>query len=125
MAKKVLVVDDEPHIVRLLKDALSRRGYDVLCAGAGDEAVTVARAERPALIFLDVMMPNLSGFEACKQIRADEALAKTPVFLLTARGQERDRQIGEEAGADRYLTKPFSPRQVAQLVDETLGGPED
>ncbi|NUP99870.1 MAG: response regulator [Armatimonadetes bacterium] len=123
MAKKILVVDDEPHIVRLLKDALSRKGYEVITASAGDQAVAMAKAELPALIFMDVMMPNLSGFEACEAIRAEPLLEKTPIFLLTARGQERDVEQGKAVGADRYLTKPFSPRQLAQLVEETLGGP--
>ncbi len=124
MAQKILVVDDEPHIVRLLKDVLTRRGYEVVTASAGDEALVVARAERPALIFMDVMMPNLSGFEACRLIREDPELQATPIFLLTARGQERDVEQGSAVGADRYLTKPFSPRQLADLVEQTLGGPE-
>lgn len=122
MAKKVLVVDDEPHIVRLVRDALARRGYDVVTAGSGDQAVELAKSELPDLIFLDVMMPIMSGFEACQAIRSDETTAKIPIFMLTARGQERDVERGQSAGADRYLTKPFSPRKLAQLVDETLGG---
>ncbi|MCC7491452.1 MAG: response regulator [Fimbriimonadaceae bacterium] len=122
MAKKILVADDEPHIVRLLKDVLSRRGYEVITAEAGDRAVALAKSEVPALIFLDVMMPNLSGFEACQQIRSEPALAGVPIFLLTARGQERDVEQGKQVGADRYLTKPFSPRQLADLVDAALGG---
>lgn len=122
MAKKILVVDDEVHIVRILRDTLSRRGYEVLTAGDGDEAVRLARAETPDLIFLDVMMPNMTGFEACELMRQEDALSATPIFLLTARGQERDVQYGEQVGATRYLTKPFSPRQLAALVDETLGG---
>ncbi len=122
MAKKILVVDDEVHIVRILRDTLSRRGYEVLTAGDGDEAVRLAKAETPDLIFLDVMMPNMTGFEACELMRQEATLAATPIFLLTARGQERDVQYGEQVGATRYLTKPFSPRQLAALVDETLGG---
>lgn len=124
MPKKILVVDDEVHIVRILRDTLTRRGYDVITASDGDEAVTLATSEHPSLIFMDVMMPNMSGFEACQVLRQDDALRDTPIFLLTARGQERDVAEGEAVGADKYLTKPFSPRQLAQLVDDTLGGPE-
>lgn len=123
MAKKILVADDEPHIVRLVKDALTRSGYEVVTAARGDEAVETARTELPELIFLDVMMPGMSGFEACEIIKNDDQLKAIPVFILTARGQERDVEMGEKVGADRYITKPFSPRQLANLVDETLGGP--
>ncbi len=123
MGKKILVVDDEPHIVRILKDAFSRRGYEVVTASSGDEALATARAELPALIFLDVMMPNMNGFDTCRAIREDPNLAEVPVFLLTARGAERDVEQGTVVGANRYLTKPFSPRQLSAIVDETLGGP--
>jgi DNA-binding response OmpR family regulator len=124
MAKKILVADDEAHIIRILHDTLTRKGYQVVTASDGEEAVSLARAETPSLIFLDVMMPKLDGFQACEAMRTDQALATVPIFLLTARGQERDVEQGEMAGATRYLTKPFSPRALAQLVDETLGGPE-
>jgi DNA-binding response OmpR family regulator len=122
MAKRILVVDDEPHILRLLKDALTRRGYEVVGASSGEQAIALAQEEPPALIFMDVMMPGMSGLAATRAIRATEGLADVPIFLLTARGQEQDVQDGMEAGADEYLTKPFSPRQLAQMVDEKLGG---
>lgn len=122
MAKRILVVDDEPHIQRLLKDALTQRGYDVVTASNGEEAIALATADPPALIFMDVMMPGMSGLAATRAIREQAALAAVPIFLLTARGQEQDVKDGLEAGADEYLTKPFSPRQLATLVDEKLGG---
>jgi DNA-binding response OmpR family regulator len=122
MAKKILVVDDEVHIIRILSDTLTRRGYDVVTGADGREAVELALAEHPDLIFLDVMMPNMSGFEACQVLRRDHGL-EVPIFLLTARGQERDVAEGEAAGATCYLTKPFSPRRLADLVDEALAGP--
>ena len=121
MAKTILVADDEVHIVRILKDTLEKRGYTVITAADGREAVDLAVAEQPDLIFLDVMMPHLSGFEVCQTLRGEHGLT-TPIFLLTARGQERDLTMGQEAGADKYLTKPFSPRSLADLVDTTLGG---
>lgn len=123
MAKKILVADDEVHIVRILRDTLTRRGYEVVTAGDGEEAVALAQAEQPDLIFLDVMMPRRSGFEACQAMRQIDALKDTPIYLLTARGAEQDFAEGEAAGADEYLTKPFSPRALAAKVDEALGGP--
>lgn len=122
MAKRILVVDDEPHIVRLLKDALSRRGYEVATASNGQEALEQVREAAPDLIFMDVMMPGMSGLDATRAIREEIGLTGVPIFLLTARGQEQDVQAGLDAGADEYLTKPFSPRQLATLVDEKLGG---
>lgn len=122
MAKKILVADDETHIVRIVRDALASRGYEVFTASHGAEALQLAKDECPALVILDVMMPQMDGFEVCRAIRADAALSGVPVFLLTARGQESDFERGREVGADQYLTKPFSPRRLADLVDETLGG---
>ena len=122
MAKRILVVDDEPHILRLLKDALTRRGYDVVGASSGEQAIALATEEPPELIFMDVMMPGMSGLAATKAIRELDGMAEVPILLLTARGQEQDVQDGMDAGADEYLTKPFSPRELAALVDEKLGG---
>jgi two-component system alkaline phosphatase synthesis response regulator PhoP len=121
MAKKILVADDEPHIVRILQDTLVKRGYQVITAADGQEAVETALRERPDLIFLDVMMPQLSGIEVCDQLRNEHQMT-VPIFMLTARGQERDLERGKAAGANQYLTKPFSPRGLGDLVDETLGG---
>src|ERR1035438_7683668 len=100
MAKKILVADDEMHIVRILRDTLVKRGYEVVTAADGQEAVDMALAETPDLIFLDVMMPRLSGLEVCHKLRGEHGV-RVPVFLLTARGQERDISLGEEAGADK------------------------
>lgn len=122
MPKKILVADDEIHIVRILKDTLARRGYEVITASDGQEALDTALAQQPDLVFLDVMMPNLDGFQVCRALRLDHG-ATMPIFILTARGQEKDVAEGQSVGADRYLTKPFSPRQLGDLVDETLGGP--
>ncbi len=122
MPKRILVVDDEPHILRLLKDALTRRGYEVVSAASGEQAIAAVKEQPPALIFMDVMMPGMSGLAATKAIRQEAGLAGVPIFLLTARGQEQDVEAGMAAGADEYLTKPFSPRQLAALVDEKLGG---
>ncbi len=119
--KKILVADDEPHILRVVKDKLANAGFTVLVAVNGEEALQTAMAQRPDLILLDVMMPKMNGFEVCSKLRADPSFAATPILLLTARGQEVDRKMGLEAGASEYITKPFSPRQLLAKVQEKLG----
>ena len=119
--KKVLVADDEPHILRVVKDKLANAGFAVTTAVNGEEAVALARANHPDLVLLDVMMPKMNGFDACRTLRADPAFAGTPILLLTARGQEADRAMGIEAGATEYITKPFSPRGLLQTVQAHLG----
>ena len=119
--KKILVADDEPHILRVVKDKLSNAGFQVVVAVNGEEAWQFALREKPDLILLDVMMPKMNGFEVCRKLREDQAFADVPILLLTARGQEIDRKMGMEAGASEYITKPFSPRQLLQTVQEKLG----
>ncbi len=120
-SKKILAADDEPHILRVVKDKLANAGFTVFTAVNGEEALQTARREKPDLILLDVMMPKVNGFEVCRTLRADPAFAAVPILLLTARGQEVDRRMGLEAGASEYITKPFSPRQLLQTVQEKLG----
>lgn len=120
-AKKILVADDEPHILRVVKDKLANAGFVVVTATNGEEALELARRELPDLILLDVMMPKANGFDVCRQLRQEARFAAVPIFLLTARGQEVDRQMGLAAGASEYITKPFSPRQLLQTVQEKLG----
>jgi DNA-binding response OmpR family regulator len=124
VTKKLLIVDDEPHILLLLEqtlDSLEDMGVELLRATNGKEALDVIRQEAPDLVLLDVMMPVMSGFEVCKQVKADPALAKTFVVILTAKGQELDRTTGAEVGADLYLTKPFDPDRVLAKAAEVLG----
>ena len=120
-AHKILVADDEPHILRVVKDKLANAGFTVITAANGEEALAAALAENPGLVLLDVMMPKMNGYEVCRSLRANERFAKIPILLLTARGQDLDRQMGLSAGADEYITKPFSPRQLLQIVQEKLG----
>ncbi len=118
----VLIVDDEPFICRSLSYVLRRESYEVLEARNGEEALELIRTRRPALVFLDVMMPKLNGFEVTKQVKSDPELKATKIILLTAKGQESDRAIGEAVGADDYITKPFSPTRLlerARLMLET------
>ena len=120
-AHKVLVVDDEPFICRSLSFVLRKDRYDVLEARDGEEALRVIRAERPDLVFLDVMMPKVDGFQVVQQVRADPSLASVRIVLLTARGQETDRARGETIGVDAYITKPFSPTKILERARKLLG----
>lgn len=123
-AKKILIVDDEPHILRSLGFVLERAGYDVLQARSGTEALELIRQEHPVLVFLDIMMPELDGYEVCRTIKSSDDLASTYVIMLTAKGQQHDREEGLEAGADEYMTKPFSPSRAVERVHALLQEPD-
>ena len=114
MAKKVLVVDDESNIVDILRFNLQREGYEVLAAYDGQEGLEKARNEGPDLILLDVMLPLMDGFQVCEELRKTDRL--TPIIMLTAREEERDRVMGLELGADDYVVKPFSVRELLARV---------
>ena len=118
--ERVLVVDDEPDIVALVAYHLAKAGYRVSTAANGTEAMDAAREERPALIVLDLMLPEMSGFEVLEKLRADEATRQVAVLMLTARREEPDRIRGLSLGADDYLTKPFSPRTLLARVKALL-----
>lgn len=115
---RILLVDDEPYILRSLSYLLTREGYAVATASNGEEGLTRLRETRPRLVFLDIMMPRMNGYEVCEQIKQDQATADTYVIMLSAKGQQIDRERGLLGGADEYMTKPFSPREVAQRVRE-------
>lgn len=116
MGKKVLVIEDEPNIIEAVSFILSRDGWDVKTHSNGHDAMETVRARAPDLIILDVMLPGKSGYDILEEIRADADFAATPVLMLTARGQDRDREIAERAGADQYMTKPFSNADVLAAV---------
>lgn len=118
--ERILVVDDEPDIIALVAYHLARSGYRVSTASSGTEALQAAREEQPALVVLDLMLPELSGFEVLERIRADRALADIPVLMLTARRDEPDRVQGLSLGADDYLVKPFSPQELVLRVRNIL-----
>jgi DNA-binding response OmpR family regulator len=122
MTHKVLIADDEPNIVISLEYLMKREGYTVLVARDGEQALEMIRAERPALVLLDVMMPRRSGVEVCQALRADEATAGIKVLMLTAKGRETDVALGLGVGADAYMTKPFSTRELADKVRALLEG---
>jgi len=113
-------VDDEPEAVELVEFNLKQAGYAVTTAADGAEALKKARSQTPDLIVLDVMLPEMNGFEICKALRLDPATAKTPIIMLTAKAAEIDRVLGLELGADDYLTKPFSPRELLLRIKKIL-----
>ncbi|MGB0579338.1 MAG: response regulator [Limisphaerales bacterium] len=120
MAQKILVVDDEPDAVDLVQFNLSNAGFDVITAADGEEALKKARTYCPDLILLDVMLPEIDGLEVCKLLRRDAATSGIPIIMLTARAAEIDRILGLELGADDYVTKPFSPRELVLRVKNLL-----
>ncbi len=117
----MLVCDDEPVLRMLVRATLDQGNYTVVEACDGDEALARASSHHPDLILLDMMMPGRSGSDVLRELRADPATADTPVIMLTARAQATDREAMNLAGADHYLTKPFSPVGLAALVEEVLG----
>ena len=120
MTHKLLVADDEPNIVISLEYLMKREGYDVLVATDGNQALETIRREQPALVLLDVMMPGKTGFEVCQAVRADPALDGVRILMLTAKGRETDVGKGLALGANAYMTKPFSTRELVQKVAELL-----
>jgi DNA-binding response OmpR family regulator len=117
MGSRILVVDDEVQIVRVLRGYLEKAGFTVLTAHDGEEALRIARQESPDLVILDLMLPGIDGLDACRMLRKE---SNVPIIMLTARVEETDRIIGLEVGADDYVTKPFSPREIVARVRAVL-----
>jgi two-component system alkaline phosphatase synthesis response regulator PhoP len=120
MSTAILIADDEPNILVSLEFLMKREGYEVHLAHDGEEAMAVLRRERPTLLLLDVMMPRKTGFEVCQEVRQDESLKDTRILILTAKGRETDVVKGMALGADAYMTKPFSTRELVDKVRELL-----
>ncbi|HKE24806.1 MAG TPA: response regulator [Bryobacteraceae bacterium] len=121
---KILIVDDEPHLRMLIQQTLEEledEGVELLMAGDGEQALEAIRAEQPDLVFLDVMMPKKNGFDVCQAVKREGGLSHTCIILLTAKGQEFDRQRGQEVGADLYMTKPFDPDALLEKARSVLG----
>ena len=119
-APKILSIEDEPDIRELLSLTLEAEGFRVLSAATGEEGLRLARKEKPALVLLDLMLPKISGLELCRQLRADPDLSSVPILMLTAKGTETDKVVGLEVGADDYVIKPFSPRELTARVKALL-----
>ena len=118
--KKILIADDEPAIRFLIRASLEDQGYLLLEAADGLEAYELARTERPALIVLDAMMPQMSGYELCARLKADPDYHRIIILMLTAKAQEEDRKVAEMAGVDYYLPKPFSPHELTNIIRSLL-----
>ena len=123
MEQKLLIVDDEAHIRMLIGQTLEEledEGVDFFTAENGEQALEIIQAEKPQLVFLDVMMPKMNGMEVCRRVKKELGLNDVFIVLLTAKGQELDRQKGQEVGADVYMTKPFDPEKILEKAREVL-----
>lgn len=120
MRAKILLVEDDASLIELITYNLEKEGFDVVRTGDGEEALTLAEEEKPDLVILDWMIANLSGIEVCRRLRRAPATANLPIVMLTARGDEADRIRGLETGADDYMTKPFSPRELIARIRAVL-----
>ncbi len=124
MTKRILIVDDEPHIRILMEQTLEEledEGVELLTAANGEEALETIQLEKPELVFLDVMMPKMNGFEVCNAVKNELKIPDVYIIMLTAKGQEFDRQKGNDVGANLYMTKPFDPDEVVEKSREILG----
>ena len=120
MNLKILVAEDEPDALTLVASNLRNAGFDVFLAEDGPTALTTARTQLPHLVVLDLMLPGIPGLEVCRALKADPVTARTPIIMLTAKAEEIDRIVGLELGADDYVTKPFSPRELVLRIKNVL-----
>lgn len=123
MSKKILIVDDEPHIRALLEQTLEEledQDVEILTASNGREGLETIEEEKPDLVFLDVMMPEMNGFQVCQEVKSNSELQSIYIIMLTAKGQEFDKEKGKQVGANIYMTKPFDPDEILQKAIEIL-----
>ena len=121
MAKKrLLLVDDEVELVEMIKFRLEASGYEVLTANDGQQALEIARREKPGLVILDVMLPKMDGYKVCGLIKKDSRYAHIPVMMFTAKAMDADMKLGQEVSADAYLTKPFEPKVLLEKIKELV-----
>jgi two-component system alkaline phosphatase synthesis response regulator PhoP len=118
--EKILIVDDEEHIRELIKFNLDKNGYNTTCTDNGIDALKIVKSEKFQLVLLDVMLPGMDGYDVCKEIRKDNSISSTPIIMITAKGEEFDKVLGLELGADDYITKPFSIRELTARVKAIL-----
>jgi DNA-binding response OmpR family regulator len=124
MGPKILIVDDEAHIRLLIEQTLEEledEGVELLTAANGEEALETIKAEKPRLVFLDVMMPKMNGFDVCNTVKNELGLDNIYIVMLTAKGQDFDKERGQEVGADIYMTKPFDPDEMLEMAEEIIG----
>ncbi len=118
--KKILIVDDEQDLVEVVKFRLKANGYDVIVAYNGKDGLEKARTQNPALIILDLMLPEIDGYKICRMLKFDKKYKHIPIIIFTARAQEDDKKMGEQTGADAYVTKPFEPDKLISIINEML-----
>ena len=124
LSNKILIVDDEAFIRLLIEQALEdlqNRNVEILSANNGEQALTIIQEEKPRLVFLDVMIPKMNGYDVCRFVKHKLKMQDVSIVILTAKGQMYDKQLGEQAGADRFMTKPFDPDELVSLAEEILG----
>ena len=120
MGIKILVTEDSATILQMLKGTLSEAGYEVIAASDGQQALDLARTEKPDLIMLDVMLPKIDGYKVCRMLKFDERYKAIPIIMLTGRTKESDEQTGLEVGANAYIKKPFQPETIIEKIKELL-----
>ena len=120
MGRKILITEDSPTILQMLKGTLAEVGYEVISALDGQQALDMARAEKPDLIILDVMLPKIDGYKVCRMLKFDERHKEIPIIMLTGRTKESDEQLGMEVGANAYIKKPFQPETIIDKIKELL-----
>ncbi|MBR3604890.1 MAG: response regulator [Candidatus Gastranaerophilales bacterium] len=118
--KKILIVDDERDIVETLSFMLKAKGFDCICAYDGEEGLNLAKTINPDLVILDVMMPKINGYKICRLLKFDNKYKDIPIIMITARSQDEDKIIGEETGANEYITKPFEFSEVLDKINKYL-----
>jgi DNA-binding response OmpR family regulator len=120
MPKRILIVDDEEDIVSALSIRMKAKGYDVIAAYDGMSGLSKAREENPDLILLDIMLPKLDGYKICRILKFDEKFRRIPIIMITAKGADTSKKMGEEVGADAYVTKPFNPEELMGTIEQLL-----
>lgn len=125
MSQKILVVDDEIHIAKIISYTLEHENYNVVVAHDGKEGLRLAREESPDLIVLDLMLPNIDGYKVCRLLKFDEKYRHIPIILLSARSEDEDKIMGEEVGADFFMEKPFNPDELLAKIQELIGQQEN
>ena len=120
MGRKILITEDSPTILEILKSVLVEEGYEVIAAADGQQALNLAKTEKPDLIILDLMLPKIDGYKVCRMLKFDEKYKNIPIIMLTARTKESDEKLGKEVGADAYIKKPFEPEMMIDEIKKLL-----
>lgn len=120
MGKKILITEDSPTVLEILKSVLEEEGYEVIAATDGQQALNLAKTDKPDLIVLDLMLPKIDGYKVCRMLKFDEKYKNIPIIMLTARTKESDENLGKEVGADAYIRKPFQPEVIIDQITKLL-----